>query len=331
MTWPSCRRLARSFAVLLAAIGAGASCSSFASAHGAYEQSYLAGRYNWAFRRRFSNADRLLNAFDYGHAALYQTLVTRSDAASRLEGAEFDFVTQRLLPHPPNLAIDEAAIGPDYAKLAPELVALFDWAHVLHRQIYDVWSAPQLSDPERDAEVARLLRYYRSRGDLALSARPKSMALMEGQPYSRVFRAKAPKFNGLLWSYHWFQLALYDALIARPSDAELQARVDSTVKQFFSLVAHAPRSTPAEMPMAPAAAPVFSDRYPEAAIVFDNLHALHDVVADILMSPMVAGEERRAALLAAAAAYRDDTTAVVSVDEWRRMARMMGASSGPRY
>src|SRR5262249_8734619 len=252
---------------------------------------------------RFPEADRLLNAFDYGHAALYQTLITRDDAAARLDGAEFDFITKDLLRHPPNLAIDEAAVGPDYAKLAPELVALFDWAHVLHRQIYDVWSVPGLTDQQRDANVARLLRYYQSRRDLALSTRPKSMALMEGQPYSRVFRPRAPKFNGLLWSYHWFQLAMYDALIMGNGGSELQSHVDSTTRRFFAMLADAPRRMPPEMPMAPTSAPIFAARYPEAAIVFDNLHALHDVVADILTSPLVPKNEKRAALLAAAAAY----------------------------
>jgi hypothetical protein len=91
------------------------------------------------------------------------------------------------------------------------------------------------------------------------------------------------------------------------------------------MIADAPRRMPAEMPMAPAAAPVFATRYPEAAIVFDNLHALHDVVADILMSPSIPRVEKRAALLVAAATYRDDTTAVVSIQEWRQMARMMAS------
>jgi len=316
------RRLA--FALIAAA---SASCTA-PSSRVAYEQSYLPATFNWSFRRRYPQAERLINAFDYGHAVLYQTLIANRDAATELEGREFDFITQQLLRNPPNLAIDEAAIGPDYAKLVPELVALFDWAHVFHRQIYDVWSAPGLTDQRRDAEVARVLRYYESRRDLALSTRPKSMALMDAQPYSRVFREKAPKFNGLLWSYHWFQLALYDALIGRRTDAELQPRVDSTIKRFFGRLADAPKRRPAEMPMAPSASPIFADRYPEAAIVFDNLHALHDVVSDILMSPLVPTNEKRAALLAAAAVYRDDSTAVVTVEEWRRMARLMSAEPG---
>jgi hypothetical protein len=300
-----------------------AGCSGAVVSRNAYEQSYLPGGYNWALRNRFPHADRLLNAFDYGHAVLYQTLIANSDASERLEGPEFTFITGHLLPHPPNVPLDEAAVGPDYAKLVPELVALFDWAHVFHRQLYDIWSASGATDARRDEQVAAALRYYRSRPDLALSTKPKSMALMEGQSYSLVFRRQDPKFNGLLWSYHWFQLALYDALIVGRTEQELQARVDTVVDRFFDMIANPPSRMPVTMPMAPVAAPRFAGRYPEAAIVFDNLHALHDVVSDILVSPLIRPDQKRAALLAAAAQYRDDTTSVTSIEEWRRMAAMM--------
>ena len=59
------------------------------------------------------------------------------------------------------------------------------------------------------------------------------------------------------------------------------------------------------------------------AIVFDNLHALHDVAADILAAPDVPNAERRRLLLGALAAYRDDVTQATSVAEWREMAEMM--------
>jgi hypothetical protein len=198
---------------------------------------------------------------------------------------------------------------------------------MLHRQLYDVWSSYGLRDNQRDSEVRRVLAYYRTRGDLALSARPKSMALMEGRPYSLAFRRQDPKFNGLLWSYHWFQMALYDALIRGRSDRELETNVDSVVRGFFAMIADAPARMPAEMPMSIAAAPRFAERYPDAAIIFDNLHSLHDVVSDILASPMVGPSQKRAALLAAAADYRNDTTAVISMDEWRMMSGMMSAHS----
>jgi hypothetical protein len=67
--------------------------------------------------------------------------------------------------------------------------------------------------------------------------------------------------------------------------------------------------------------------YPEASIIFDNLHALHDVAADILTSPIVPPWKKRAAILKAAAAYRDSTTGVTSRDDWRDHSLHMGVEA----
>ena len=40
----------------------------------AFPQTYLAAHHNWTFRNRYRDVDKLFNAFDYGHAALYQAL-----------------------------------------------------------------------------------------------------------------------------------------------------------------------------------------------------------------------------------------------------------------
>jgi hypothetical protein len=79
------------------------------------------------------------------------------------------------------------------------------------------------------------------------------------------------------------------------------------------------------MPMTPAVAPRFTARYPEAAVIFDNLHAMHDVVSDILADSRIPRSAKRAAILEAAARYRDDSSFVVTDVQWREMATSMGA------
>ena len=79
--------------------------------------------------------------------------------------------------------------------------------------------------------------------------------------------------------------------------------------------------------MAAAVSPRFAERYPEAAIIFDNLHSLHDVVADILASPLIAASDKRSAILRAVHTFQDATTQVISRDEWRSMAREMGVDN----
>ena len=41
------------------------------------EQFYYPGSFNWQFLNRYPEAGRLFNAFDYGHADLYEKLYTR--------------------------------------------------------------------------------------------------------------------------------------------------------------------------------------------------------------------------------------------------------------
>ncbi|MFL5537532.1 MAG: hypothetical protein ACJ8J0_00985 [Longimicrobiaceae bacterium] len=293
-----------------------------------YEQFYLPAEHNWTFRRSYAAADRLFNAFDYGHAILYEKLYTRPGApASELEEKEYDFITRRLLVSPPRLPLEEATIEVEYAKLAPEAKMMFDWAHLLHRQIYDVLADERLSQAEKDAEVADLVRYYKSRPDLAFSSRPKNMELMEGQYYATAFREGYPKFNGLIWGYHWLQVGLYEPLMTGRTQEERQAGVTAAVTRFRQMLVNAPEHMPRVMPMTAAIAPAFAARYPEAAIIFDNLHAMHDVISDILASPRVPRAKKREEILTAARRYRDDTSFVMSVDEWRAMAQMMGTNN----
>jgi ketosteroid isomerase-like protein len=79
--------------------------------------------------------------------------------------------------------------------------------------------------------------------------------------------------------------------------------------------------------MAAVVAPTFAERYPEAAIIFDNLHSMHDVVSDILTNPAVPRSRKRAEILLAARRYRDDTTEVMSVPAWRVMSEHMGVEN----
>ena len=83
-----------------------------------HEQFYMPASHNWVFRRDYPQADRLFNAFDYGHAILYEKLWTRPGApAAELEEREYDFVTRRLLVSPPRLPLEEAAIEVSYVEV----------------------------------------------------------------------------------------------------------------------------------------------------------------------------------------------------------------------
>jgi hypothetical protein len=290
-----------------------------------YKQFYMPADHNFVFRSDYPGADRLFNAFDYGHAILYETLWTHpGSAVQRLEDGEYTFLTTRLLNRPPRLPVVEEAIEPLYSRLAPEAKAMFEWAHILHRQVYDVLADERLDDAAKDRELRRLEAYYLSRRDVAFSTRPKTMALMQEQPYSLAFRQGYPKFNGLIWAYHWLQVGLYEPLVVGRTVEERQAGVAATVARFRQMLGSPPDGFPVVMPMTGAVAPEFTRRWPTLAIIFDNLHSMHDVISDILANPTVARGDKRAAILTAAAAYRDDSTEVMTVEGWKRMTEMMG-------
>ncbi|MGQ0539173.1 MAG: hypothetical protein ACT4R6_09530 [Gemmatimonadaceae bacterium] len=293
-----------------------------------YEQSYLPGKFNWQFRHNYPAADRLFNAFDFGHAILYETLWTNFPGSVReLEEGWYNRLTKGILLHPPRVPLEEAAIEIEYAKLVPEAKMMFDWAHLFHRQIYDVWADERIPPNEKDAKVTELLRYYKSRPDIAFSSMPKSMVLMQEQPYSLTFRMNYPKFNGLIWAYHWLQVSLYEPLVVGRSVDEKQAGVRAALSRFWQMLQEPPRTMPYVMPMTAAVAPEFSKRYPEAAIIFDNLHSMHDVVSDILSNPDVARDRKRTEIMLAARRYRDDTSFVMTEQAWRTMAQHMGVEN----
>jgi hypothetical protein len=293
-----------------------------------HEQVYLPGDFNWQFRKQYPAADRLFNAFDYGHAILYEKLWSAPSADVRmLEEKEFDFITRKLLVNPPGLPLEEAAIEIGYVKIAPEAKLMFEWAHLLHRQLYDVLADERLSQTAKDEKVQELLRYYKTRKGLAFSSVPKNMDLMEGQPYSLAFRNRYPKFNGLIWAYHWLQVGLYEPLLAGKTKDERQTGVLAAVTRFRQMIEQPPTWMPRVMPMTPAVAPLFTARYPEAAIIFDNLHSMHDVISDILANTSVPRANKRRLILEASRRYRDDTSYVMTRDEWRGMAVGMGVQN----
>ena len=171
------RRAIRAVVVFAATIVA--TPASSAAQASTYPQTYLAAPYNWAFRDHFPGVDALFNAFDYGHAILYETLWRRPGApTSELDDNRFQFITTQLPRKPPDVPLDESAIGPNWVRLAPEVAQMFEWAHLFHRQLYDIWADDRLNPAQKDVQVARALRYYESRNDLAFSAKPKNMNLM---------------------------------------------------------------------------------------------------------------------------------------------------------
>ena len=289
------------------------------------EQFYYPGAFNWSFLDRYPEAARLFNAFDYGHAVLYEKLLTRpKDLGRELEEKQFRYLTTDLLVHPPRFAVAEEAIEWKYAKRNWRAKMMFDWAHILHRQIYDAYADDRLTPQARDSLIERLTEYYLSNRKYAFTPAPKSMELMDEQYYSQVFRRGYPKFNGLIWAYHWLQVGLYEPFIEASTRAEAKAGVQAAVARFWSMLEDAPRNMPRVMPMTSAVAPKFSAAHPRAAIIFDNLHMTHDIISDILEADTVPAAEKSRVISLALDEMQDSIRNVISMEMWWNMGEHMG-------
>jgi hypothetical protein len=296
------------------------------------EQFYYPGDFNWQFLSKYPEAARLFNAFDYGHAVLYERLYTKRGKASRELEKEYRYLTTDLLVRPPRFAVVEEVVMPSYAKLAWRAKMMFDWAHILHRQIYDVYADERLTPEQRDRKIEQLTDYYLSNRKYAFTDKPKSMALMDEQYFSQTFRRTYPKFNGLIWSYHWLQIGLYEPFLEGQTEAERKAGVQATVARFWSMLQDPPTRFPKYMPMTSAIAPKFSAAHPRAAVIFDNLHMMHDIISDILTADTIPHSRKGEMIDEQLDKLQDPTRDVMSMDEWRMMADHMGgvdAMGGP--
>jgi hypothetical protein len=322
--------LVRSLSVAVLLLGVGVSTATGQAQRD--EQFYYPGKFNWQFLANYPAAARLFNAFDYGHAVLYERLYTEgADEARQLE-KEYRYLTTDLLIRPPRFAVAEEVIMPAYAKLAWRGKMMFDWAHILHRQIYDAYSDESLTPTQRDALIERLTDYYLSNRKYAFTDKPKSMALMDEQYFSQTFRKAYPKFNGLIWAYHWLQVGLYEPFLEGETETDRKAGVQATLARFWSMLEDPTSRMPKVMPMTSAVAPRFSAAHPRAAVIFDNLHMTHDIISDILTADTIPHDKKGAMIDDQLDKLQDPVRDVISMDEWRMMADHMGgieAMGGP--
>lgn len=247
----------------------------------------------YKFGELYPEAQHLLYAFDYGHALVYEKLLNATGIEDP-EEFEKELLTEifYILKHPPTIKVDEEDIAPQYVFTFPLTVTLFDWSHMLHQFVLDVLATSKDRGTGMKNRVREIFSQYKSFENIAITDVCKTMMFMDGHYFSKAFRRTYPSFNLLIWSYHWFQIKLYEALM-KPTQYERDLAVQKTVDDFWELISDLPESAPFDMmPETMKEAPTFGAEFPRITAAFDNNHMLHDVVSDILVSPRVT--DRRA-------------------------------------
>ncbi len=243
----------------------------------------------YKFGEMYPEAQRLLFAFDYGHALVYERLINNkgkiADPGAFEKALLLDIMA--ILKNPPNIKVDEADIAPAYVFKFPKVVSLFDWSHMLHQFVLDVLATSDDRGLAMTRRVDELYVQYNAVPRLAITDVCKTMLFMDGHYFSKSFRRKFPSFNLLIWSYHWFQIRLYEDLL-KPTKAERDLAVAATLVEFKNLISDLPDSAPFDMmPETAEEAPTFANRFPKIPAAFDNNHMLHDIVSDLLVSDKV--------------------------------------------
>jgi mono/diheme cytochrome c family protein len=251
------------------------------------------GPWRWALERELPQLYREFNGIDFGHTHLAETLL-KTQEPQALERARLDVLD--FIFSSPSVPPDEEQVAPNFNRLVWELTKTFDWTHLFHRSLYDVFASDKVRD--KDAAYRTLLADYLEKPEAITPHRLDHHNALWSFPESKAFRDRAPKFNTQIWAYHWLQAAVYDVQLL--GDAAKQRELMPRAIAYYHGYLRRPPVEWRFMPMMPEAAPEFAQRFPEAAAIFDNLHMLHDNVDDVLARPDLYPtlQAKRAAILA---------------------------------
>jgi hypothetical protein len=217
-------------------------------------------------------------------------------------------------------AASEASAG--YAVLGETAADILRKGQAFQLEVLGILADPEIAD--RRGELARAVERYRSQAATALPNAPKDMDVLYDHPQAFAFRTRYPDLGGLLWAGHWLRLAATEPLTDFSDPDQRAAGLDTVVNRYHEKLSDGepPRAFPSQIPLAPAIAPGFIYMSPEAAMIWDNLSLMQEVLADILASPAVT--DVRAALDSAIQFFRDPDARVTERADWESMALQHG-------
>jgi len=183
---------------------------------------------------------------------------------------------------------DEAAAG--FRVLGERGAAIIERTNAFHREVLGILADTSLTAfNDRRAAVEAAVQRYRSEPEISLPGAPKDMDVLYDHSQALAFRTGYADLDGLIWAGHWLQLAATEPLT---DIADLDRRamgLDTVTTRYHLKLSYGdpPEFFPSELPMAPAISPGMIFMSAEAAMIWDNLSMMEEVLADILASPRV--------------------------------------------
>jgi hypothetical protein len=277
-----------------------------------------------ALRRLHPELHALVVRVDRAHDLILAELARRGDAVrAGAPAAPVEDFSAELLRRASAMAEGEGqSPTSDLSALGGRGTEVVRWGRAFQHEVLAVLADP--SAPDVRAALGSALDRYRSRSEVALPSVPKNMDILYAHPQALAFRSAYPDLDGFTWAGQWLRLAASEPLTDLPAGAARSEGVDTVTARYFGKLTFGepPQAFPTEVPLAPAIAPGLIWLSPEAAIVWDNLSMLLEVVADVLASPGT--PDVPAAIDATLDFFLDEEVAMTNQDEWEIMALRHG-------
>jgi hypothetical protein len=215
---------------------------------------------------------------------------------------------------------EEAAAG--YAALGPRAAAIIERGNAFYREVLGILADRSITN--RNEQLAAAVERYRSQPEMALPTVPKNMDILYGHPYALDFRTGYTDLDGVIWAGHWLNLAVSEPLTDFQEEERRLAGIDTVMNRYFAKLSYGepPEFFPSELPLAPSIAPGLIFLSPEAAMIWDNLSMMQEVVADVLASPDV--DDVHAAVDEAVDWFMDPVNGITDQNTWEIMALRHG-------
>jgi len=180
----------------------------------------------------------------------------------------------------------EAEAG--FAALGPRAAAVIARANAFHREVLGILADRSVASfNERRVAVAAAVQRYESQPEIAMPPAPIDMDILYDHPQTLDFRTGYTDLGGLIWAGYWLKLASTEPLTDLDDPERRAMGLDTVMTRYHLKLSYGdpPEFFPSELPMAPAISPGIIFLSAEAAMIWDNVSMMQEVISDILASP----------------------------------------------